>query len=147
MKTTHFISDEQGQGAATLFLAVMALALLFFGAVELARGVMIRQVMDTGVVTAVRGLSIDPSRWGWAVDTIRAEVDANILGGGLGSQVAVTPYDENGVPLTPAGLDALQFGAGFSVRAEVPFQAAVPFMNLPGRIIAVQHGRLVERYP
>ena len=139
--------DENGQAAATLFLAVTVLALLFFGAVELARGVMVRQALDTGVVAAARGLSIDPSRWSWAVGTVRAEVNANPLGGGLGDQVTLTAYDEYSVPLTSAELGTLPFGAGFSLRAEVPFQAVVPFMNLDGRTIAVQHARLMERFP
>lgn len=138
---------ERGTGTVEALFVILVLSVLFFGAVELGRGIAVKHTLDAGVGRAARGLSVRPEDWEWAVGVVRAEVNANILGGGLGDAVLVQAFDSNGQPLSPGALAALPFGAEFRLRAEVPFQAAVPFTPLDGRVIAAEHIQLVERYP
>ena len=138
---------ERGQVSIELLLSIMILAVLFFGGFELARGIAVKHALDVGVSNAARGLSLDPTQWGWADTLVRNEVNANVMGGGLGDNVVLRVFDGAGNEITPATLAVYTFGSQFRLRAEVPFQAVAPFVSTSGRTISADHWVLVERYP
>jgi len=119
---------------ATFFLVFFVLA--FFAAVELGRALSVKHSMDVGVYRAARYLSIDPSDTATAEGMIRDEVDNNLLGGGYGDLVRVM-----------VEMPSAYFGATFTVRAEVDYQATIPFLPLPLRTIVAVHSQNVERFP
>lgn len=139
---------ERGQASIELLLAVLVLSALFFGGVELAKGVAVKHALDVGVSEAARGLALDPTQYTWADALVRAEVTDNVMGGDLGSSITLRLLDAGGAEITPAMLVGYAFGTTFRVRAEVPFQAVVPFVpGLSARAIAAEHWAVVERYP
>jgi Flp pilus assembly protein TadG len=141
------MKEERGNAIVEMVLVLPILVLLLFGGFELSRGIAAHHALDTGVSTAARGLSIDPAQYDWAETTIRNSVSGNVLCAGLGSSVTIHIYDQYGATLTPEQLDMLGFGAPFWIEATLPFTAVVPFVNLPGRTIAVAHTEVVERWP
>ena len=123
-----FLRRKTGQGAIETLFVVLILALLFFGAVEMGRGVLLKHALDVGSEKAARMLSINPADFSTAEWAIRTEVDANLLGSGYGSQVVVRLYDAGTlVTITPAELAAAPFGYRFLVGVELAYQADVPF--------------------
>ncbi len=128
--------DEKGNVTleATFFLVLFVLA--FFGAVELGRALSIKHSMDVGVYRAARYLSIDPSDMSAAERMIRDEIDNNVLGGAYGDLARVT-----------VEMPSTYFGATFTVRAEVDYQATIPFLPLPLRTIVAVHSQNIERFP
>lgn len=89
-----------------------------------------------GVYRAARYLSLAPEDWATAESLVREEVAAAILGGDPQAvQVAVD-------------MPGTSFATPFTVRAEYPFQAAVPLVpGLSGRTLVAEHSMTVERYP
>lgn len=143
-----FLRRKIGQGAIEILLVVLILALLFFGAVELGRGVLLKHALDVGSEKAARMLSINPADFSAAEWAIRTEVDANLLGAGYGAQVVVRLYDAGTlVAITPADLAAAPFGYRFLVGVELAYQADVPFSVLSGRTLTAAHQGIVERFP
>lgn len=137
--------DRRGQAAVEALLVVMLLAILIFGGVELARGVAIRQALDSGTGAAVRALSLDPAGWNYARDLIQAGADQNVMG----EEVAVSlrVLDAGGSAQSSAWLSGSPFGTGFLLEASAPFQADIPFLSEPLLTISVRHWGIVERYP
>ncbi len=119
---------------ATFFLVLFVLS--FFAAVELGRALSIKHSMDVGIYRAARYLSIDPSDQSTAERMIRDEIDNNLLGGGYGDLARVT-----------VEMPSTSFGATFTVRAEVDYQATVPFLPLPLRTIVAVHSQNIEKFP
>ena len=147
MRSKKF-SDERGQASVEMLFFVLILALLFFGAVELGRGVLLKHALDVGTEKAARVLSINPTDYGTAEAVICMEVDANLLGGGYGSQVMIRLYDAGTLTtISSPDLAAAPFGYRFLVGAELPWQAFVPFMSLGGRTLTAAHQGIVERFP
>ena len=138
---------ESGQGSIEMLFVIMIIAVLFFGGFELARGIAVKHALDVGVSNAARGLSLDPSQWAWADTLVRNEVNANVLGGGLGASVVLQVFDGAGNEIAPATLAGYTFSTLFRLHGEVPFQALVPFVPTGARTIAADHWVLVERYP
>lgn len=141
------MKDERGNVIVEMVLVLPILVMLLFGGFELSRGIAAHHALDTGVSTAARGLSIDPAQYDWAENAIRNSVSGNVLCAGLGSAVTIRVYDRHNATLTPDQLDTLGFGAPFWIEASLPFAAVVPFVNLPGRNIAVVHTEVIERWP
>ena len=141
------MKHERGNAIVEMVLVLPILVMLLFGGFELSRGIAAHHALDTGVSTAARGLSIDPAQYDWAENAIRNSVGGNVLCAGLGSSVTVRVYDRYGATLAPDQLDTLGFGAPFWIEATLPFSAAVPFVSLPGRTIAVVHTEVIERWP
>lgn len=139
---------ESGQGTIELLFVILIVTLLFFGAVELGRGVLLKHALDVGTEKAARMLSIDPAGYATAEYVVRVEVDANLLGGGYGDQVTVRLYDAGTLTtITPGDLAAAPFGYRFLVGAELPWQADVPFMSLGSRTLTAAHQGIVDRIP
>ena len=63
-------SKERGQASVELVLVLLILIPLLLGGIELARGVGIRQSLDSGTGIATRSLSLDPTQWVWATSII-----------------------------------------------------------------------------
>jgi Flp pilus assembly protein TadG len=148
MSDKRLARSEEGQGTVELLLVVLILTLLFFGAVELGRGVLLKHALDVGTEKAARMLSIVPADFATAEGIIRTEVNANLLGGGYGDQVTVRLYDAGTLTtIAPADLAAAPFGYRFLVGAELPWQALVPFVSLGGRTLTAAHQGIVERIP
>ena len=138
---------ERGQVSIEMLFGTMILALLFFGGFEPARGIAVKHALDVGVSNAARGLSLDPTQWAWADTLVRNEVNANVMGGGLGDSVVLRVFDGAGNEITPVALSGYTFSTQFRLHGEVPFQAVVPFITTGARTIAADHWVLVERYP
>ncbi len=141
---------QRGQASVEMLIVVLILTLVSLGAIEIARGYAIKNAMEIGVAKAARGLSIDPSQWSWADNTVRNEVSGNVLGGGYGSSLALEIRDRVGNVLTPAQLNdpaVMPYGSVFWMRAYVPFLARAPFLNLGTRQIEVWHSGVVQRWP
>jgi hypothetical protein len=144
----RFLRHRSGQGTVELLLIITVVALLAFGAFELAQGVGLKHQLDVGTEKASRMLSIVPADFGTAERVVRAEVDGNFLGGGYGNRVTIQICDaETLAPITPAQLATAPFGYRFLVVTQLAWQAHVPFMSLDGRTLSSVHQGIVERYP
>lgn len=140
------ISNRRGQGTLEALFVVMLLALLLFGAFELGRGVLLKHSLDVATEKAARMLALDPGYYSNAVQLIRNEVDANILGGSYGQDVTVRLYDANTLAqITPSDLDSAAFGYQFLVAAELPWTSHLPFMASSSRTLSVAHHGVVDR--
>jgi hypothetical protein len=137
--------DMRGQAAVETLLALMVLALVIFGGVELARGVAIRQALDSSAGAAVRALSLDPSEWSYARDLVQAGADANVMGEEI--PVTLRVLDADGTARSATWLSGSPFGTGFLLEASAPFQADIHFLSEPLLTISVRHWGIVERYP
>ena len=54
---------QKAQASIELLLILLILVPLLLGGIELARGVGIRQALDSGTGVATRALSLDPGQW------------------------------------------------------------------------------------
>ncbi len=140
------LSDRRGTAAETL-IYIAIFVILLFGSVQIGRAFAIKDALDSGVSFAARQLSLNPAAWTEAQASVRAEVDGNFLGAGLGSQVTLTLMNAGGSTITSAQLAALSFGAEFRLRASLPLNVVVPLLLNTSRTIQVEHRMLVERYP
>ncbi len=139
--------ERGGQGSVETLFVVAIIALLFFGAVELGRGVLLKHSLDVGTAKAARMLSIRPTDYALAVAVARAEVDGNLVGGGRGDDVSMSLYDAATVTtITTGQLAAAGYGYRFLVASEIAFLADVPFLSLSGRTITAVHQGIVEAY-
>lgn len=134
-----------GQAAVEVLLVLMILALVFFGGVELSRGVALRQALDSGTGAAARALSLDPAQWAFASDVVQQSVDQNMLGGA--APVTLRVYDSGGTLRSSAWLSGSHFGTAFFLEATTLFQTNVPFLALAPITVRVRHWGIVERYP
>jgi len=142
------VPDERGQGSVEMLFVIMITAMLLFAGFELGQGVLLKHALDVGTEKAARILSINPADYATAVQTIRTEVDANILGGGYGDQVTVRLYDAATLgEITAAQLAGAPFGYRFLVGAELPWQGQAPFVNFSARTLTAAHQGIVERIP
>jgi hypothetical protein len=138
---------EGGQAVLEMLLVILILVPLFFGGIELARGVAVRHALDGGTGLAVRALSLDPTAWEWAQEIVLQEVAENVMGAsGVGTPV-LQAYDSSGVLLPPSTLALLPFGTPFRVEGGLSFTPQLPL--IPSRAIQVRlsHWGIVERYP
>lgn len=139
---------EAGQGTVEALFIVLILAVLFFGAVELAQAVLLKHSLDVATEKAARLLSVNPADYGTAENIIRTEIDGNLLGGGFGDDVVIYLLDGNTMtPITPAQLDAQSFGYRFWVGAELDWSRHVTFLPAQTVKLSCVHHGIVERYP
>ncbi|MGB8211995.1 MAG: TadE/TadG family type IV pilus assembly protein [Anaerolineales bacterium] len=138
---------QRGQASIELLLILLILVPLLFGGIELARGVGIRQSLDSGTAAATRALSIDPVQWDWATGVIDQAMTNNVLGGGSVSAVTVNAYDSSGAQLTSGQLATLPFGSPFLVEAECNYTPWLPLVGGSTVTIRVSHWGIVESYP
>ncbi len=140
------VADERGQGSVETLFILMVLVVTLFGAFELGQGVMLKHALDVSTEKGARLLSINPADFTTAEATIRREVDANLLGGGYGSQVSVRLYDAATLTeISPAALTNAALGYRFLLTAELTWQAHVPFTPLSPRALQAGHHGVVDR--
>lgn len=136
-----------GQASVELLLVLLILVPLLLGGIELARGVGIRQALDSGTGVATRALSLDPGQWSWATGTINQAVSGNVLGGGSVSAVSVNIYNAGGAQITNGDLATLPFGSSFRLLASCTYTPWIPLVSGSTVTIRVSHWGIIERYP
>jgi hypothetical protein len=137
----------KGQAVLELLLVLFILVPLLMGGIELARGVSLRHSLSSGVLVAVRSLSLEPASWSWASTAINQSVTDNVLGGGNASAPTIRVYDNNGVAISSAILAGLPFGTPFRLDAAVNYTPDIPLLGSTPITIRVSHWGIVERYP
>ena len=140
-------SKERGQASVELVLVLLILIPLLLGGIELARGVGIRQSLDSGTGIATRSLSLDPTQWVWASSVINQTLANNILGSGAVSAVSVRVYNASGTQISSAAFAALAFGSAFRLEASCTYTPDIPLVGGRTVTIRVSHWGIVERYP
>jgi Flp pilus assembly protein TadG len=135
----------EGQASVEALLVLMLLVTVTFGGIELARGVSVRQALDSSASAATRALSLDPTQWGFASSLVQQGVDQNVMGAGPTSSLQI--FDAAGNARSSSWLASSSFGTAFVVEASAPFQADIPFLATPAITIRVRHWGIVERYP
>jgi Flp pilus assembly protein TadG len=144
----RLLLGKSGQGTVEWVILILVFAIVMFGAFEMAQGVGLKHQLDVGAEKAARQLAINPSDYAAAERTIRAEVDANFLGGGYGSQVIIGLYDADTLAgISPAQLATAPFGYRFLVAVQLDWQAFIPFVDLGNRTLTCVHQGTVERIP
>ena len=138
---------EGGQAVLEMLLVILILVPLFFGGIELARGVAVRHALDGGTGLAVRALSLDPTAWEWALDIVLREVDENVMGASRVGTPALQVYDSSGALLTPGALAALPFGTPFRLEGQLSYTPELPLIPAQTIQVRVSHWGIVERYP
>ena len=138
---------QKGQASIELLLVLLILVPLLLGGIELARGVGIRQALDSGTGVATRALSLDPGQWSWATGTISQAVSGNVLGGGSVSAVTVNIYNAGGTQISRSDLASLPFGSAFRLLATCTYTPWIPLVGGQAVTIRVAHWGIVERYP
>ena len=138
---------ERGQSILELLLVLMILVPLLFGGIELARGVSLRHSLSSGVLVAVRSLSLEPTTWSWSNTVINQSVSENVLGGGNASTPTIQTYSSTGTAISPTTLAGLPFGTPFRLDASVNYTPDIPILGGTLITIRVSHWGIVERYP
>jgi Flp pilus assembly protein TadG len=138
---------QKGQASVELVLVLLILVPLLLGGIELARGVGIRHSLDSGVEVATRALSLDPTQWTWATNTISQAVQQNILGGGSVGAVSVKVYTSGGAQISSAPLATLPFGSSFRLEASCTYTPEIALVGGQAVTIRVSHWGIVERFP
>jgi len=140
--------DERGQGSVEILFIVLILAVLFFGAIELAQAVFLKHALDVSTEKAARILSIDPADYATAENVVRTEVDGNLLGGEYGSRVRLYLLDAGSMaPITPGDLASEAFGYRFWVGAELEWSGSTSSLPAGTLVLSSIHHGIVERYP
>jgi Flp pilus assembly protein TadG len=138
---------RRGQASLEILIVLLFLIPLIFGAIELSRGVAVKSSLDSGVGLAVRALSVDPSNWAWAANTVTQTVAQNVFGNaGLGS-IHFEAYDSSGTQLDSTQFAALTYGAGFYIEAWLEYTPQIPLLNLAPSFITLRarHYGIIER--
>lgn len=132
-----FWRDRRGVATIELTFAVVIMAVLLFGALELSRACSVKHSLDVGAYRAARYLSYKPEDLTGAMAIVRDEVRSS-LGSSLADQVTVS-----------VEMPSPSFQSVFTVRATVCYAplTPIPFVNLGNRTLAGQHSQAVERYP
>jgi Flp pilus assembly protein TadG len=138
---------QRGQASLEILIVLIFLIPLIFGAIELSRGVAVKSSLDSGVGLAVRALSVDPSNWTWAANTVTQTVARNVFGTAGLSNYTFTAYDSSDNPLSPVQFTALNYGAGFYIEATVRYTPEIPLLNLSPVFITLRarHYGIIER--
>lgn len=151
MRSTHRLGrrrkTESGQASLEILLSLLILVPLFFGAVELARGVGIWLSLNSDVAVAARALALDPTQWDWSVQIIQDGLQNNVLGGGAVDTPTVQVFNSAGSELTSSQLASLGFGEPFRLQASTTFRPLIPLVGGQNVVIRVSHWDIVERYP
>ncbi len=148
-KSVRSRQSESGQATLEILLALLVLIPLFFGSVELTRGVGIWLSLNSDVGVAARTLSLDPSQWNWSVQLIQDGVKNNVLGGSSVTTPTVQAFNSAGTELSSTQLAALGFGEAFRIQASTTYTPWLPLVSGGGVpvTIRVSHWGIVEKYP
>lgn len=132
-----FFRDRRGVATIEMTFAVLIMAMLFFGALELSRAYAVKHSLDSGTYRAARYLSYKPDDLATATAIVRDEVRGG-LGSSLADQVTVS-----------VEMPSTSFQSVFTVRASVPYAplTPIPFVALGSPTLAGQHSQTIERYP
>ncbi len=128
-------ADRGSVSVEMLFFAAF-FALLFFGAVELAREVALKHSLDVGTYRAARYLSLVPEDVATAKQMIQSEVASNVLGSGYGNSVQMN-----------VNMPDRTFQSSFTVTASLNYQPVIPFMVFAPKTLQASHSQSIERYP
>ena len=137
----------RGQASLEILIVLIILIPLVFGAIELSRGVAVKAALDSGVGTAVRALSVDPTNWDWAANTVATTVAQNVFGSaGLGT-VVFEAFDSSGTQLSRSEFALLVYGTPFHLEGSVQYTPQIPLLSLsPSYLtIRVRHYGIIER--
>ena len=137
---------HRGQASLELLLALLVLIPLFFGGWELARGISLRQALDSGADLAAQALSLDPTDTQYADWVIHEQVRRSALCPGCADQVQWCVAVESGQCVTPSpSTIPTDFGTNFVVQACVPFTPSVPLAPLaPTRVCTSYFGKVEQ---
>ena len=138
---------QKGQAVLELLLVLFILVPLLFGGIELARGVSLRHSLSSGVLVAVRSLSLEPTTWSWSNTVIHQSISENVLGSGNASIPTIQAYSSSGGAISPATLAGLPFGTPFRLEASLNYTPDIPLLGGTPITIRVSHWSIVERYP
>jgi Flp pilus assembly protein TadG len=138
---------QSGQSILELLLVLLILVPLLFGGIELARGVSLRHALSSGVLVAVRSLSLEPTTWSWSNTVINQSVSENVLGGGNASTPTIQAYGSTGTAISPTTLAGLPFGTPFCLEASVQYTPDITLLGGTPITIRVSHWGILERYP
>lgn len=125
---------NRGAVSAETAFFLLIFAVLFFGAVELAREISVKHALDVGTYRATRYLSLVPHDWTTAQTMIQTELDHNVLGGA-------------GVVQTTITMPCVTFQCAFDVTAQVAYQPVIPFMVFAPKTLQIIHTQSIEAYP
>ncbi len=128
-------ADRGSVSVEMLFFAAFC-ALLFFGAVELAREVALKHSLDVGTYRAARYLSLMPDDVVTAKQMIQSEVASNVLGSNYGNSVQMN-----------VNMPDRAFQSSFTVTASLNYQPVIPFMVFAPKTLQASHSQSIERYP
>ena len=128
--------DNRGSVSVEMIFFAAFFALLFFGAVELAREVALKHSLDVGTYRAARYLSLVPDDTATAKQMIQAEVASNVLGSNYGSGVRMS-----------VDMPDQKFQSIFTVTASLNYQPVIPFMIFAPKTLQTSHSQSIERYP
>ncbi len=129
-------SSNRGSVSIELLFFAAFFALLFFGAVELAREVALKHSLDVGTYRAARYLSLTPDDMTTARQMVQSEVSSNVLGSNYGSSVQVS-----------VDMPDQSFQSIFTVTASLNYQPVIPFMVFAPKTLQASHSQSIERYP
>ena len=129
--------SERGIVAIEYILVAAISIVLIFGALELARGAMLKHALGVGAWTAARHLSLQPWDETTAENLARQAIAGSIMGGNPATATVTFIF----------GSGARSFGSAVTVRVEMGYQALVPFLSLAPRTMAGESVVLVEAWP
>jgi Flp pilus assembly protein TadG len=131
-----------GQASVEIFLTLIILLPLLFGAFEFSRAIAVRSALDSGVGIATRSLSLAPENYSWAEQNFTDTVSQNVFGTSGISGVLMRVTDSSG---DPVDVGNLAFGSTFCVQGQADFTPHVPLLANSAITLRVRHCGIVER--
>jgi len=133
LHATELMKGKRGSSFIQTMLILPIFLLIVLGGYEIWRVHSVKESLRSGTYQATRYLSINPNTSDWhgtaRNDFIVPELLNNgLVGSEIASQVRVITYPP-----------PLECGETFSVRAEVPWQAVIPFAAPQDLVIAAQY--------
>ncbi len=139
--STTRLSNASGQAGIEMLIVMLLLVPLLLGGFSLAQGVSARHALEQATALAARRIALNPAEWATALNAVQTAVEGALLGHTSSVTCQVTAA---GQPVDPNGL---AFGNVFAVTCSTPFQAHIPFVSTPGRVLTTTHRESMERYP
>lgn len=133
---------ETGQAGIEMLVVLLLCVPLILGALSLAQGFGARQALAQGTAVAARRIALNPGEAATALAAVQTAVEGALLGST--GTVRCEVRDGASILVHP---NALAFGAPFSVRCQVPFQAQIPFIATAPRTLTIVQHEVMERYP
>jgi hypothetical protein len=136
---------QSGQASVEIFLILLILIPLLFGAFEFSRAIAVRAALDSGVGIATRALSLAPDNWDWAQLNFTDTVNQNVFGASGVTGLTMNAYDDSGHLLSASALENLAFGSTFCIVGQANFQPHVPLLANSAITLRVRHCGIIER--